>query len=44
MTKNPRKASEWTTREIEADAAGYLEAQRLELEDRAAEARCPRGL
>ena len=31
--KNPRKASEWTTREIESDSAGYLAAQKAERED-----------
>jgi hypothetical protein len=31
--KAPRKASEWTAREIEADSAGYVEAQQIERED-----------
>jgi hypothetical protein len=33
MTKHARKASAWTTREIEQDAGAYLEAQEAERED-----------
>ena len=33
MTKDPRKASRWTSREIEADGAGYIAAQKAEHEE-----------
>jgi hypothetical protein len=33
VTKDPRRASQWTAREIEADSAGYVAVRKVERED-----------
>jgi hypothetical protein len=39
VTKDPRRAGEWTAREIESDNAAYIAARKVEYEDRAASER-----